>query len=138
MLSPAKVKYRKQQKGKNRGKSYRGCDVSFGDFGMQALEAGWITSRQIEAARMAISRHVKKTGKMWIRFFPHKPISKRPAETRMGKGKGNPEEWVAVIRPGRVLYEISGVSETDAKRAFSIASHKLGISTKMLKRGGAL
>ncbi|MBN2344678.1 MAG: 50S ribosomal protein L16 [Deltaproteobacteria bacterium] len=138
MLSPAKVKYRKQQKGKIRGKSYRGCDVSFGDFGMQALESGWITSRQIEAARMAISRHVKKTGKMWIRFFPHKPVTKTAAETRMGKGKGSPEEWVAVIRPGRVLYEISGVSETDAKKAFRTASHKLGIATRFLKRGGAL
>lgn len=138
MLSPAKVKYRKQQKGKMRGKSYRGSDVSFGDFGMQALECGWITSRQIEAARMAISRHVKRTGKMWIRFFPHKPVTKTAAETRMGKGKGNPEEWVAVIKPGRVLYEISGVSETDAKRAFNTASHKLGIATRFLKRGGAL
>jgi len=138
MLSPAKVKYRKQQKGKIRGKSYRGCDVSFGDYGMQALESGWITSRQIEAARMAISRHVKKTGKMWIRFFPHKPVTKTAAETRMGKGKGSPEEWVAVIRPGRVLYEISGVSEADAQRAFRTASHKLGISTRFLKRGGAL
>ncbi|MBN2717144.1 MAG: 50S ribosomal protein L16 [Deltaproteobacteria bacterium] len=138
MLSPAKVKYRKQQKGKVRGKSYRGCDVSFGDFGMQALESGWITSRQIEAARMAISRHVKKTGKMWIRFFPHKPVTKTAAETRMGKGKGNPEEWVAVVRPGRVLYEISGVSEADAQKAFRTASHKLGIATRFLKRGGAL
>lgn len=138
MLSPAKVKYRKQQKGKIRGKSYRGSDVSFGDYGMQALESGWITSRQIEAARMAISRHVKKTGKMWIRFFPHKPVTKTAAETRMGKGKGNPEEWVAVIRPGRVLYEISGVSEADAQKAFRTASHKLGIATRFLKRGGAL
>jgi large subunit ribosomal protein L16 len=138
MLSPAKVKYRKQQKGKIRGKSYRGSDVSFGDYGMQALESGWITSRQIEAARMAISRHVKKTGKMWIRFFPHKPVTKTAAETRMGKGKGSPEEWVAVIRPGRVLYEISGVSEADAQKAFRTASHKLGIATRFLKRGGAL
>lgn len=138
MLSPAKVKYRKQQKGKIRGKSYRGSDVSFGDFGMQALESGWVTSRQIEAARMAISRHVKKTGKMWIRFFPHKPVTKTAAETRMGKGKGNPEEWVAVVRPGRVLYEISGVPEADAQRAFRMASHKLGIATRFLKRGGAL
>jgi large subunit ribosomal protein L16 len=138
MLSPAKVKYRKQQKGKMRGKAYRGCDVSFGDFGMQAMECGWITSRQIEAARMAISRHVKKTGRMWIRFFPQKPISKRPAETRMGKGKGSPEEWVAVVRPGCVLYEISGVTEEEARAAFTSASHKLGISTKLLKRGGAL
>ena len=138
MLSPAKVKYRKQQKGKIRGKSYRGCDVSFGDYGMQALESGWISSRQIEAARMAISRHVKKTGKMWIRFFPHKPVTKTAAETRMGKGKGSPEEWVAVIRPGRVLYEISGVSEADAQKAFRTASHKLGIATRFLKRGGAL
>jgi large subunit ribosomal protein L16 len=126
MLSPAKVKYRKQQKGKIRGKSYRGSDVSFGDYGMQALESGWITSRQIEAARMAISRHVKKT------------VTKTAAETRMGKGKGSPEEWVAVIRPGRVLYEISGVSEADAQRAFRTASHKLGIATRFLKRGGAL
>ena len=138
MLSPARVKYRKQQKGKMRGKSYRGCDVSFGEYGLQALECGWITSRQIESARMAISRHVKKTGKMWIRFFPHKPVTATAAETRMGKGKGSPEEWVAVIKPGRVLYEISGVSEEDARRAFTMASHKLGIPTKLIKRGGAL
>ncbi|MBN2803340.1 MAG: 50S ribosomal protein L16 [Deltaproteobacteria bacterium] len=138
MLSPARVKYRKQQKGKNRGKSYRGSDVSFGEYGLQALGSGWITSRQIESARMAISRHVKKTGKMWIRLFPHKPVTATAAETRMGKGKGSPEEWVAVIKPGKVLYEISGVSEEDAKRAFTMASHKLAIPTKMIKRGGAL
>jgi large subunit ribosomal protein L16 len=138
MLSPKKVKYRKQQKGRMRGMAYRGSDVSFGDYGLQAVECGWITARQIEAARMAVTRHVKRSGKLWIRIFPDKSITKKPAETRMGKGKGSPEEWVAVIRPGRVLYEISGVPEDVAKQAFNLAAHKLGIPTKFVHRGGAL
>jgi large subunit ribosomal protein L16 len=138
MLSPKKVKYRKRQKGRIRGKAYRGSSVAFGDFGLQALGAGWITARQIEAARMAVNRHVKRSGKLWIRIFPDKPLTSKPAETRMGKGKGNPEEWVAVVKPGRILYEISGVSEGVAKRAFTLAAHKLGIPTKFIVRGGAL
>jgi large subunit ribosomal protein L16 len=138
MLSPKKVKYRKQQTGRMRGKAYRGCDVSFGDFGLQATECGWITARQIEAARMAVSRHVKRSGKLWIRIFPDKPLTKKPAETRMGKGKGSPEEWVVVIKPGRVLYEIAGVTETVARQAFALAAHKLGLGTRFVTRGGAL
>jgi len=121
-----------------RGKAYRGCDVSFGDFGLQATECGWITARQIEAARMAVTRHVKRSGKLWIRIFPDKSLTSKPAETRMGKGKGSPEEWVAVIKPGKVLYEISGVSEEVAKKAFGLAAHKLGVSTCFIQRGGAL
>jgi large subunit ribosomal protein L16 len=138
MLSPKKVKHRKVMKGRMRGKAYKGHDVSFGDFGLQATAPGWVTSRQIEAARMAVNRYVKRSGKLWIRIFPDKPITSKPAETRMGKGKGSPEEWVAVVLPGRVMYEISGVSEEDARRAFEIASHKLGIPTKFIARGGAL
>ena len=134
MLSPKKVKYRKMQKGNLKGISHRGSDVSFGDFGLQVVESGWITARQIEAARMAITRHVKRAGKLWIRFFPDKPISKKPAETRMGKGKGNPEEWVAVITPGRVIYELGGIPEDVAREAFRLASHKLPLATKVLAR----
>lgn len=135
MLSPKKVKYRKSMKGNLKGTAYAGSDVSFGDFGLQALEAGRVTSRQIEAARMAITRHVKRAGKLWIRFFPDKPISKKPAETRMGKGKGNPEEWVAVVKPGRVLYELGGIPEDVAREAFRLAAHKLPISCRVLTRG---
>lgn len=138
MLSPKRVKHRKQHRGHRRGKAYRGCTVDFGDFGIQTTGDGWITARQIEAARMAINRHVKRSGKLWIRIFPDKSITKKPAETRMGKGKGSPEEWVAVVKPGRVLYEISGVSEEEAKRAFVLAGHKLGVPTKFVSRGGAL
>ncbi|MCK9461561.1 MAG: 50S ribosomal protein L16 [Proteobacteria bacterium] len=138
MLSPKKVKYRKQQKGRMRGTAQKGSDVSFGDFGLQAVECGKITARQIEAARMAVQRHVKRSGKLWIRIFPDKPITKKPAETRMGKGKGAPEEWVAVVRPGRMLYEIAGVTETVAREAFHIAAHKLGVATRFVPRGGAL
>ena len=138
MLSPKKVKHRKMQKGRMRGKAYRGSSVDFGDYGLQAVGSGWITARQIEAARMAVTRHVKRSGKLWIRIFPDKPLTKKPAETRMGKGKGSPEEWVAVVKPGRILYEISGVSEAVAKRAFTLAAHKLGIPTKVIPRGGAL
>lgn len=135
MLSPKKVKYRKSMKGNMKGVAYAGSDVSFGDFGLQAMECGRVTSRQIEAARMAITRHVKRAGKLWIRFFPDKPISKKPQETRMGKGKGNPEEWVAVIKPGRVLYELGGIPEEIAREAFRLAAHKLPISTRVLTRG---
>ncbi len=138
MLSPKKVKHRKQQKGRMRGKAYRGSSVDFGDFGLQTLSPGRVTARQIEAARMAITRHVKRSGKLWIRIFPDKPLTKKPAETRMGKGKGSPEERVAIVKPGRILYEISGVSEEVAKQAFHLASHKLGIPTRMVPRGGAL
>lgn len=138
MLSPKKVKYRKKQKGRMRGVSKGGVEVSFGDFGLQAMEAGWVTARQIEAARMAITRHVKRSGKLYIRVFPDKPITKKPAETRMGKGKGSPEEWVVVVRPGRVMYEIGGVSEAAAREAFRLASHKLPIRTRFLERGGLL
>jgi len=138
MLSPKKVKYRKRQKGRTRGQSKGGTEVSFGDFGLQALEPGWVTARQIEAARVAISRHVKRGGKLYIRVFPDKPISKKPAETRMGKGKGSPEEWVAVVKPGRVMYEIRGVPEESAKAAFRLAHHKLPIATRFVSRGAAL
>src|SRR5215218_8443782 len=134
MLSPKKVKYRKSMKGNMRGVAYAGSDVSFGDYGLQAMECGRITSRQIEAARMAITRHVKRAGKLWIRFFPDKPVSKKPQETRMGKGKGNPEEWVAVVRPGRVMYELEGVTETLAREAFHLAEHKLSVQTRFLGR----
>jgi large subunit ribosomal protein L16 len=135
MLSPKKVKYRKSMKGNLKGLAYAGSDVSFGDFALQATEAGRITSRQIEAARMAISRHVKRAGKMWIRFFPDKPVTKKPLETRMGHGKGAVEEWVAVIKPGRVLYELGGLPEDLAREAFRLASHKLPVSVRVLTRG---
>jgi large subunit ribosomal protein L16 len=134
MLMPKKVKFRKMQKGNMNGKAYAGSDVSFGEFGLKAMEPGWVSSRQIEAARIAINRHVKRGCKVWIRVFPDKPITKKPAETRMGKGKGAPEYWVAVVKPGRVLYEISGVTESLAKEAFRLASHKLPVSTKFVKR----
>ncbi len=134
MLSPKRVKYRKRQKGRMRGLSYRGSEVSFGDFGLMATEPGWITARQIEAARVALTRHVKRGGKVWIRVFPDKPISKKPAETRMGKGKGNPEQWVAVVRPGRVLYELEGVPLEVAREAFRLAGHKLPFATQFVVR----
>jgi large subunit ribosomal protein L16 len=134
MLAPKKVKWRKQQKGKRRGVSKGATSVTFGDWGLQALGAAFITSRQIEAARIAISRHVKRGGKLYIRIFPDKPISKKPAETRMGKGKGAPEEWVAVVRPGRVMYELEGVTETLAREAFHLAEHKLAVKTRVLAR----
>ena len=121
-------------KGRMKGISYRGAEVSYGEYGLKAMEPGWITSRQIEAARIAMTRHVKRGGKIWIRIFPDKPITKKPAETRMGKGKGAPEYWVAVIKPGRVLYEMGGVDETVAREAFRLASHKLPISTKFISR----
>lgn len=134
MLLPKKVKFRKMMKGRMNGKAYRGSEVSFGEFGLKAMEPGWVSSRQIESARVAITRFVKRGGKVWIRIFPDKPITKKPAETRMGKGKGNPEYWVAVVRPGRILYEMSGVSEEIAKEALRLASYKLPIATKIVKR----
>ncbi len=134
MLQPKRTKFRKQSKGRMRGKAYVGSDVSFGDYGLQATECGRITSRQIEAARMAIQRTVKRQGKLYIRIFPDKPITKKPLETRMGKGKGGVEGWVAVIQPGRMLYEIEGVPEDLAREAFRIAAHKLPVSTQFLSR----
>lgn len=138
MLAPKRVRYRKQQKGRMRGTAFRGSDLSFGDFGLKAMACGYITSRQIEAARIAITRHVKRGGKVWIRFFPDKPVTKKPAETRMGKGKGSPEGWVAVIKPGRVLYEIKGVPEAVAREALGLASHKLPIPTRFVSRQDVL
>jgi large subunit ribosomal protein L16 len=134
MLMPKKVKYRKMQKGRMNGKAYRGSSVSFGEFGLKATEPGWVSSRQIEAARVAITRHAKRGCKVWIRVFPDKPITKKPAETRMGKGKGTPEYWVAVVKPGRILYEMSGVTEETAKEALRLASHKLPVATRFVKR----
>jgi len=134
MLQPKRVKYRKQQRGKRRGIAYRGASLSFGDFGLQALESAWITDRQIEAGRRAITHYVKRGGKVWIRIFPDKPITAKPAETRMGKGKGAPEGWVAVVKAGRILYEMEGVTETDAKEAMRLASSKLPIATKIVVR----
>ncbi len=137
MLMPKKVKYRKRHRGRMRGRAKGGDVVSFGDYGLQVLEPGWITARQIEAARIAITRHIKRGGKVWIRVFPDKPITKKPLETRMGKGKGNPEEWVAVVRPGRVLYELEGVDLELAKAAMRLASHKLSLKTRFVQRHGA-
>jgi large subunit ribosomal protein L16 len=134
MLSPSRVKYRKVHKGRMKGAAKAGDVVSFGDYGLQATTCGWLTARQIEAARIAINRHVKRGGKLYIRVFPDKPVSKKPAETRMGKGKGAPEFWVAVVRPGRVLYEIEGVTEELAREAFTRAHHKLPIDTRFVRR----
>lgn len=134
MLMPKKVKHRRVMKGRMRGKATRGENLDFGDFGLKALEAGWITDRQIEAARIAMTRHVKRGGKIWIRMFPDKPITKKPAETRMGSGKGAPDHWVAVVKPGRVLYEIQGVDLELAKEAFRLAAQKLPIKTKFVSR----
>ena len=131
---PKKVKYRKQQRGRRRGKAWRGSTVSFGDFGLMALEACWLTDRQIEAARVALTRGIKRGGKVWIRVFPYKPITKKPQETRMGKGKGAPEAWVAVIRPGRVLFEMEGVTEAEARQAMRLAAAKLPILTRFAAR----
>ena len=134
MLSPKKLKYRKKQKGRNKGKALRGSTLEFGDYGLQALDSGFISSQQIESARIAINRHVKRGGKLWIRIFPDKPFTKKPAEVRMGKGKGSTEGWVAVIKPGRLLYEIEGVDEITAAEAFRLAGHKLPFSTRFVKR----
>jgi large subunit ribosomal protein L16 len=134
-LSPKRTKFRKQQKGKNRGVAWTGSDVSFGDFALQAVDHCLVTSRQIEAGRMAIQRHVKRAGKLWIRIVPDKPITKKPLEVRMGSGKGGVEGWVAVVKPGRVLFEIAGVAEADARQAFKLAASKLPLTTKFLARG---
>jgi large subunit ribosomal protein L16 len=134
MLSPKKVKFRKQQKGRMMGISYRGCHLDHGEFGLQAIECGTISSKQIEAARIAMTRHVKRGGKLWIKIFPDKPFTKKPAEVRMGKGKGSPEGWVAVVRPGRILYEMEGVSRDLAKEALRLASHKLSVKTRFVER----
>jgi len=134
MLQPKRVKYRKQQRGKRRGIATRGSVLTFGEYGLKALEAAWITNRQIEAARRAITRHVKRGGRVWIRIFPDKPITAKPAETRMGKGKGAPEGWVAVVKPGRILYEMEGVTEAEARAAMRLAAHKLPIPTRFVAR----
>jgi large subunit ribosomal protein L16 len=137
MLMPSKVKYRKQQRGRMRGKAWRGSDLSFGDYGLKVLVPGWITDRQIEASRVAIMRFIKRGGKLWIRIFPDKPVTKKPAETRMGKGKGAPEFWVAVVKPGRILFEIEGVAEEDAREALRLAGHKLALATQFVSRKAA-
>jgi large subunit ribosomal protein L16 len=138
MLMPKKVKYRKQQRGRRKGMAKGGDYIAFGDYGLQALETGWVTARQIEAARIAITRHVKRGGKIWIRVFPDKPITKKPLETRMGKGKGPPEQWVAVVKNARILYELEGVEESVAIEAMRLASHKLSIKTRFIKRHAEL
>ena len=136
MLMPKKVKHRKQQRGRRRGAAWRGCKIAFGDFGLKALETGWITDRQIEASRVTMTRSIKRGGRVWIRVFPDKPITKKPAETRMGKGKGNPEGWVAVVRRGRVMFEMEGVSEPVAREAMLLASQKLPLRAKFVSRAG--
>ena len=138
MLEPKKPKHRKQMKGRMSGIATRGATIAFGDYGLKAMECGWITARQIEAARVAITRHVKRGGKLWIRLFPDKPITKKPAETRMGKGKGTPEDWVAVIRPGRVMYEIEGVDEAMARHAIRLAAAKIPLAARFVSRERAL
>ena len=138
MLQPKRTKHRKVFKGRMRGKAYRGSTLSFGEYGLQAVEQSRVTARQIEAARVAMTRYVKRGGKVWIRVFPDKPVTKKPAETRMGKGKGNPEEWVAVVKPGRILYEMEGVGEADARGAFRTAANKMGITTKFVTRARSL
>lgn len=134
MLMPKKVKYRKQQRGRMRGQSTRGNSLSFGEFGLQALEPCWLTARQIEAGRITISRYLKRKGKLWVRVFPWKPVTKKPTETRMGKGKGDPEFWVDVIRPGKILFEVEGINEPDAREAMRLAAHKLPIKTRFVSR----
>jgi large subunit ribosomal protein L16 len=136
MLMPKRVKHRKEQRGNMRGIAYRGSEVSFGEYGIQALEPCWLTNRQIEAGRIAITRYVKRGGKIWVTVFPSKPVSQKPAETRMGKGKGSPSKWVAVIKPGRVIYEIAGVTEDVARAAMRLASHKLPMKTRFVAREG--
>lgn len=138
MLSPKKVKFRKQQKGRMKGLAYRGCELNFGDYGLQALECGAISAKQIEAGRIAMTRHAKRGGKMWIRIFPDKPITKKPAEVRMGKGKGAPEGWVAIVRPGRIIYEMEGIPREVAKEALRLAAYKLPIKTRFIERGVAV
>jgi large subunit ribosomal protein L16 len=136
MLLPKRVKYRKQQRGRMGGAAHRGGEISFGEFGLQSLDPAWITNRQIEAARVALTRHIKRGGKVWIRIFPDKPVTLKPAETRMGKGKGNPEYWVAVVKPGRILFELEGVTEKVARDALRLAAAKLPIRTRFVSRGG--
>jgi len=138
MLMPKKVKYRKQHRGRRCGKAWRGSSLSFGEYGLKALEAAWITDRQIEASRVAITRFIKRGGKLWIRIFPDKPYTKKPAETRMGKGKGAPEKWVAVVKPGRIMFEMAGVDHATAHEAMSLAAQKLPIPTKFVTRAGGL
>src|SRR6266705_6799832 len=135
MLEPKKVKYRKQQKGRRGGTAFRGATLAFGDYGLKAVDRGWMTAREIEAARVALTRFLQRGGKVWIRIFPDKPITKKPAETRMGKGKGAPEGWVAVIQPGRILYEMEGLDEAQARQALRLASHKIGLRTMIVQRG---
>jgi len=134
MLMPAKVKFRKVQRGRMKGKAWRGSSISFGEYGLKAMECGWITARQIEAARIAMTRFIKRGGKVWIRLFPDKPITKKPAETRMGKGKGAPDQWVAVIRPGKMLFEMEGVDRETARQAMRLAAHKIPLDTKFVTR----
>ncbi len=134
MLQPKKVKHRKQHKGRMKGKAHRGSSLTFGDYGLQAVECSRVTARQIEAARIAMTRHMKRGGKVWIRIFPDKPITKKPAETRMGKGKGNPEDWVAVVKPGRIIYEMEGVTDQVARDALRLAAHKLPLATRFVQR----
>ncbi|MDA8226104.1 50S ribosomal protein L16 [Geobacter benzoatilyticus] len=134
MLMPKRVKHRKQMKGRMKGDALRGAELSYGEFGLQATECGWVDSRQIEAARIAMTRYIKRGGKIWIRIFPDKPLTSKPAETRMGKGKGSPDSWVCVVKPGRVLYEMEGVSEEIAREAFRLAAHKLPVGTKFISR----
>jgi large subunit ribosomal protein L16 len=135
MLAPKRTKHRKQQKGRRRGTAYRGASLTFGDYGLKAMGRGWMTARQIEAARIALTRHIKRGGRVWIRVFPDKPLTKKPAETRMGKGKGTPEMWVAVIKPGRMIFEMEGVDRSVATQAFRLAAQKLSIPTKFCERG---
>ncbi|GAB6138726.1 50S ribosomal protein L16 [Halanaerobaculum tunisiense] len=135
MLIPKRIKHRKQHRGRLKGKATRGTEVNFGDFGLQALEPAWITNRQIEAARIAITRQLESDGKMWVNIFPDKPVTSKPAETRMGSGKGETEEWVAVVKPGRIMFEVGGISEEVAQEAMRLATHKLPIKTKFVKRG---
>jgi large subunit ribosomal protein L16 len=137
MLQPKRTKYRKVQKGRNRGKAWRGCELAFGEFGLQTIEPGRLNAREIEASRVAMTRHAKRGGKVWIRIFPDKPMTKRPPETRMGKGKGNPEFWVAVVRPGRILFEMEGVTSEVARQALRLAAHKLSVKTRVIERSEA-
>jgi large subunit ribosomal protein L16 len=137
MLQPKRTKFRKVQKGRNRGKAWRGSELAFGEFGLQTLEPGRLNAREIEAGRIAMTRHAKRGGKVWIRIFPDKPMTKRPPETRMGKGKGNPEFWVAVVRPGRVLFEMEGVTSDVARQALRLAAHKLSVKTRIIERSEA-
>ncbi|TMA74653.1 MAG: 50S ribosomal protein L16 [Deltaproteobacteria bacterium] len=136
MLAPKKVKYRKMMKGRRKGTAWRGSTLAFGDFGLQATDRGWLTAREIEASRVALTRHIKRGGRVWVRVFPDKPLTKKPAETRMGKGKGSPEVWVAVIKPGRVLFEMEGVAPEIAREALRLAAHKISIPTQVRERGG--